>query len=222
MRNHTLLRPILVLGFSCVLGIATTEAGATSVTFQASLEYAGGTPPVGSAPWLTATFDDGNSSGLVTMTLVATNLTGNEFVSVWDFNLDPNLEPTDLIFSAPAKVGSFADPKISLGENEFKADGDGHFDILVGFVTSDGLPDRFSAGDSVSYTITGIQDLTANSFNFMSAPDGAGTGLYPTAAHVQATGGGGDSTSGWVSVPEPVSLSLLGMGGLVAMLRRRR
>ncbi len=200
------------------LAMTAGQAGATITTFQALIEYNGGVPPVGSPPWLTVEFDDGGTSGLVTMTLTATNLTANEFVSGLYLNLDPTLDPTGLVFSPPTE-GDFESPTISLGTNLYKADGDGHFDILLAFSESDGLPNRFTAGDAVSYDITGFTDLTAGSFNFVSAPDGAGAGLYPMAAHVQATGQDG-SGSAWVSAPEPASLALLLVGGLTLMRRR--
>jgi hypothetical protein len=53
----------------------------------------------------------------------------------------------------------------------------------------------------------------AESFNFLSAPDG-GSGPFLTAAHVQGIGPRGDD-SGWVTVPEPTGLALAGLGAAV-------
>jgi hypothetical protein len=205
-----------------LLLMATTafEATGAVVTFQASYEFSGGTAPTGAPPWLTASFDDHGATGSVTMTLTATNLTGNEFVSGWYLNLSPALNPGDLVFSSPTKIGSFTDPTVGLGADLFKADGDGSYDILLSFLTSDGLSSRFSAGDSVSYVITGISSLTASSFDCLGVEEsGAGYGPFPMAAHVQ--GIGPDSASGWVTVPEPACICLLLLGGLAAMRRRR-
>ena len=209
-----------------VVFVGAAEARATVITFQDSFEFSGGTAPVGSPPWLITTFDDGGTTGSVTMTLTltATNATGSEFVGRYFFNLDPLLDPNQLTFSDPSKVGSFTDPMISLGANSFKADGGGYFDIKLDFATSGGAASRFTSGDSVSYTITG-PSLTADSFNFLSQQHG-GQGTYFDAAHIQAIGP--NSLSGWdtilppVPVPEPACVSLLVLGGLAGILRRRR
>ena len=227
MINAKLLFPIVALGFSCILAGVATEANAGLYTVQASIEFSGAAAPVGTPPWLTATFDDHSSSGLVTMTLAATNLTGSEFVSEWYLNLDPALDPTDLIFSAPTKTGVFTTPSISLHTDHFKADGDGKYDILLGFATSGGgspSPTRFDSADAVTYTITGISSLTASSFDFLSQPAG-GHGPFAMAAHVQGVGPDG-ALSGWVApgggftIPEPATIGFLALGGLTAMRRR--
>jgi len=194
-------------------------AGASTITFPMSVEFSGGTPPIGASPWLTATFDDGGSAGSVDLTLETTNLTGTEFVFQWTFNLDPALDPTDLEFSAPTKIGAFANPTVSLGTNAFMADGDGRYDVKVAFENSDGPPTRFGAGDTVIYTITGIPTLTASSFDFLSEPAG-GHGPYPTAAHVGAIPP--DGNSGWITTPEPAALSLVALGAGLLLGRRRR
>ena len=198
----------------------TAAANATILTYDLSVEFSGATPPVGAAPWLRATFDDGGSPGSVVMKLTTPNLTATEFVSGWYFNLNPALDPTSLSFSGPVKTGSFTDPAINLSVDAFKADGDGKYDILLDFATDDGFPTRFGAGDEVTYTITGIPTLTANSFNYLSLPAG-GHGPFPTAAHVQSIGPSG-ANSGWVTVPEPATMSVLGIGSIVALVRRRR
>ena len=198
----------------------STAANATVLTYDLSVEFSGATPPAGASPWLRAVFDDGGSPGSVTMKLSTPNLTAVEFVSKWYFNLDPLLDPTALIFSAPTKTGSFTDPTINLAVDAFKADGDGKYDIKLEFDVSDGFPTRFGVGDAVAYTITGIPTLTASSFNHLSLPAG-GHGPFPTAAHVQGIGPSG-ANSGWVTVPEPATMSLLGIGGALGLIRRRR
>jgi hypothetical protein len=188
------------------------------VTFEMNIEFSGATPPAGATPWIRATFDDGGGAGSVTLKMESVNLVSTEFVRFWLFNLDPGLNPTNLVFSAPVKTGTFDDPTISLGVDAFQADGDGKYDIEFQF--SNAPPStRFGVGDAVEYTITGIPTLTANSFNFLSAPAG-GSGPFPTAAHVQGIGSSGQF-SGWVTqIPEPASLSLLALAGIAAMHRR--
>jgi hypothetical protein len=214
-------KPMLrILGAAAAISVCLavgSAASAAMITFAASFEYSGGVAPEGTPPWLTATFDDGGSPGSVDLTLETTNLTDNESVFVWMFNLDPDLAPNDLVFSAPVKTGAFTDPTINLGVDEFKADGDGYFDIKFDFDQSDGAPTRFGVGDAAEYTITGIPTLTAYSFDFISAPDGA-PGEFPMAAHVAAIGP--NSYSGWVSVPEP-SCFLLLAAGVLGMTRRK-
>ena len=208
---------VIVASVLLVIGAAGQAYGAV-VTFGTGLAF-GGTAPEGARPWFTVTFDDGGSSGTVELTVSGGNLTGNEFISELYLNLDPAMDATSLVFSTPpGKTGSFDDPTIALGENAFKADGDGKHDILLTFATEDGLVTRFTSGDVLSYTVSGITLLEASSFDFISAPNG-GEGEYVMAAHIQAIGQTSDS--GWVTVPEPGCLVMLAIGA-AAILRRRR
>ena len=50
---------------------------------------------------------------------------------------------------------------------------------------------------------------------------GGGHGPYPTAAHVQGIGDTGDD-SGWTTVPEPASATILLAGALAVFRRRKR
>ncbi len=188
---------------------------AGTVVFDSSFEYSSGTAPAGAPPWLRATFDDGGKSGSVTLTFAAQNLVGSEFVSNLYFNLDPTLDPAQLVFGSITKVGAFDDPAITAGVNAFKAGPDGKFDLQFAFATSGagGGSHRFGAGESMSLTISGIASLVANSFDFLSSPDGP-IGPFPTAAHVQSIGRDGTG-SGWVTVPEPTGLALAGFGAAV-------
>jgi hypothetical protein len=206
---------------------------ANFITMEMDLNYAfSGIPPESTVmPWLTARFDDHGSSGSVTITLTASHLTGTEYASEWDLNLDPALNPTQLTFDIAhaSKVGVFADPDISTGVSfqAAKADGDGFYDILFGFQTSDGTSTHFDAGDSYQITVAGIPTLNANSFAYRSSTQ-KGQDLndgYYSAAHVQSIGSG--SNSGWIAatsvVPEPATLVLasLGMAGMMLFYQRR-
>jgi hypothetical protein len=204
-------------------GAITVDAQASTLSFELLYEFSGATPPDGSTPWLTATLDDGDTAGSVDLTLETTNLVEPEHVKVWLFNLDPAFDKDDLAllsFSAPTKTGSFASPTISIGIDQFKADGDGYFDIEMVF--SNAASQHFGVGEKLEYTITGIPSLTVDSFDCGSA-SGGGTGVYPTAAHVGSTGPTNEQ-SGWISVPEPSCLCLLSIGalGLIVGARRRR
>lgn len=202
----------------CACIILTASASAAIVQQDLSFEYSGGTPPVGVSPWLRATFDDSGGSGSVMMTLTALNLTGNEFVNDWFFNLDPALDPTSLSFAIQSTTGTFADPVVLKGVNAFNAGGNTLFDILVDF---DNAPpaDRFGAGESITFLATGIPTLNANSFSFLSVPGGQGP--FISAAHVQAIGQ--NDGSGWVAhVPEPAALGLLAVVGILLTRRATR
>lgn len=199
-----------------MLAPASVNAALVQVTYDYAVEYSGATPPAGAQPWLRATFDDEGSAGSVKMKLETLNLVGTEFVRTWAFNLDPALDVTQLSFSAPTKVGSFTDPSVSLVSNGVNVAGGANMDIGLSFAAGGGASARFTAGDAVEYTITGIPTLTANSFNFLSS----GNAALLTAAHVQGIGPTGDD-SGWVTVPEPAA-GLSALIALPALLRRRR
>ena len=209
-------KSLVVLTVCTSLMVFSHSARGDVVSFDLSVEFSGATPPASEAPWLTATFDDGDTAGSVTLTLDTTGLVDSEYVSDWMFNLDPTLDPTDLIFSLQTKTGSFDDPTISTGVNSFRADGSGYFDIQFTFATAKAK--RFGVGESVAFVITGIDSLTAGSFDFLCTD--ASPGPYPTAAHVQSIGENEDS--GWTTIPEPATLTVLFCGGGLMMLRLRR
>jgi len=206
----TLLALLLTLGSFFFAGFA----GAAIVTFQLDYEFSGATPPSGLTPWLTATFDDQDSSGSVELTMAATNLTDAEHVKGWYFNFAGDLTTLSFSYDSAADVEAAS---INTGTDAFKADGDGFFDILFVFANGD-----FREGEESVYSITGT-GITADSFDFFSAP-GDGNGSWTTAAHIGGIGPC-DQYSGWVggnSVPIPGALWLLGSGliGLVGMRKK--
>jgi hypothetical protein len=220
MRSRWALLPaagpaVVLLTLLC---FATVPSHASVVTFALGREYTGGTSPAGTGPWVTAAFDDHGTSGLVTLTVRADLLDDSEFVSRVAFNLDPAINPAALAFSSPQKVGTFTDPDVLLGVNDVSAGG-GRFDLGLAFAT--GKPaGRFGAADVVTYTVTGVPGLTAGSFWLPSAGSGVGGDLLAS-AHVQGIGPGANE-SGWVSVPEPASASLLVIGALTFLRRLGR
>jgi len=234
-KHQDIYRTLAGVLFASLLISFSATASATSITIPYTVEFSGATPPAGAAPWLTATFDDENTPGTVKLTLAATNLTGSEFVFGAYFNLNKAFDPnTPLSFSSPTKTGSFSDPTISLSTDTFQADGDGRYDILLTFGIAPPA-NRFGAGDSVEYTITGTGaaagTLVAADFNWLSAPAGD-HGPFVVAAHVLGIGPEGEER-GWITsvpfptpggdpeIPEPASW-LLALGCTWPLHRRRR
>lgn len=182
-----------MFGIAGLLG-GILPLSASTITYDFG-QISGGTPPSGSPPWLQAVFsDNGQPANTVQLTLTAGNLVGSEFASCWYFNLNPALDPSGLSFSVSGSTGSFTTPTVQTGANAFKAGPDGKYDVLLGFSTADS--GRFTAGDSITFTITDMSGLTADDFDQLSTA-ACGGGQYSSAVHVQSIGDNGDSA--WVN-----------------------
>jgi hypothetical protein len=212
-----MVRELTLGALALAAGVFVSGAQAAVITYDASIEFSGATPPAGAGPWLRTTISD---AGADTVTIEFNNigLVGTEFVANWFLNLNPALNPVSLNFQSPVQVGSFALPTINRGVNAFQADGDGLFDVRLDF--SNAGPQRFGVGEKLTYTVTGISGLNATDFAFVSVNGPVGANGFPMAAHVLSIGPNGEG-SGWVSVPEPAALSVLALA-TPALLRRRR
>lgn len=225
MKNRGVIFSLIILG----LFFAFTSHAA-DLTIALDREFSGGTAPAGTAPWATAYFTNGNLLGTdgVFLKMEATNLTGTEKITIWDFNYSGDVSslatPTFVSAQSTGPVAS----GVGISSNSFKADGDGYFDIQFSFPTSN---DIFGSGEYVTYFFAAA---TANQFNAQSVDgnDPSKNGLF-SAAHVQSiyTATVTDG-SGWITgspegvptpTPEPGSLLLLGLGliGAGAVARKR-
>lgn len=208
---------------ACIVIPQTIQAG--NITYGLDTEFSGATPPEGTGPWLTADFADSGAD--VILTLSGAGLTDAEFVSGFYFNFNPGKDLSALTVAFDSGSSSSMDaPSISTGLDAFQADGDGKYDVLLGFSTSG---DRFGAGETAVFTISSTEDISIDDFQFLSAPAG-GKGPFFVAAHVQGIGPT-NGQSGWITglpgvdineVPEPTSIALLGIGGLGAFAAGRR
>jgi hypothetical protein len=211
--------------------LGPSPARATVISFGANMEFSGGQAP-GSAttPWVVVSFDDHGGTGSVDLTLTAPHLTASENVVELDLNIVPGLSgDLPLAFSGLVKTGSFDTPTIAQGEDAFKADGDGFYDIRLSFTVGGNTSKTFTNGDSLKYTLSGA-GLTAASFDTLSTPAG-GHGPFLFAAHSQNTTGAGSGGSGWITgpkinaIPEPSTVTLAVLGGIgllgVTLMRRR-
>ena len=218
MRTH-----ILGTVAAFMLAFATTASADWSVDLVT--EFSGATPPVGSAPWLRASFADGTGSdtGDVFMHLESLNLTADEYISEWYFNFDDGMDLAnlDVAFESGNAVNDWQARTFS--ENDLKADGDGKYDFALGWNNPSTGPNYFDAAGDVTFRLSSTTEpLSADDFLFLSFPDG-GHGPFVTAAHVQSIGVD-NNDSGWVTgiVPIPGAgvLGVVGLG-LVGWVRRR-
>ena len=217
---------------SCALWLAVAcgfQASGAGVIYQFDNGFSG-TNPNGPAPWVMETLQD-VSPGTVMLTVTNVNVTSSEKITELYLNINPNYNVSALQFSFVSGSAGVTAPLPSLGEDSFKADGDGKYDILFQFSQTPST--SFGPNDYLVYQITGIPTLTSSDFVFMSSPAG-GHGPFYSAIHVQgiASTSVGDtgSYSGWVSpttytpltVPEPGSLAFMLAGATTAVCWRRR
>lgn len=202
--------------------LSAAAVRAATLTFGLDTPFSGADQPEGTAPWITATFDDSfGDANTVRLTLSAANLVGSEGVSAWYFNFDPSLVPTLLTFTAVDNSASVPNA-INTGVDSFVANGDGMYDIQFDLPPPPGsFPERLTAGETIIYDLGYVSPITVASFNFYSAV-GGGTGTFETAAHIEGIGPTGDG-SGWIGqVPEPSTALLFASGVMGLAIDRGR
>jgi hypothetical protein len=165
--------------------LLSPRAGALSYTYDFDHTLSG-VAPAGPTPWLTATFSD-TGPNAVQLTLAAPGLTGAEFVGSWFFNLNPALDPRNLVFSSVGSSGTFAAPVVMAGADAFKPDWDGKYDIFVRFDSGADASAHFGGGDSITFNISDPDGLSAIDFYTPNTPV-AGHGALFTAAGIETVG----------------------------------
>jgi hypothetical protein len=207
-----------------LFGPAKSTASGVLYQFDNVFSYSGSaSSPAEPGPWVDATLQD-NANGVL-LTVNNLGLSGGEFLSQLYLNINPLDNVQNLTFTFVSGTSGVNAPTIQTGEDGFKADGDGKYDMLFNFATSNS--GRFGAGDSLTYLIAGISGLSSSDFKYLSTSAGGEHGPFYGAAHIQGIAGETGSDSVWldpslgpqiIPVPEPSPTAftavLLGLWGV--------
>ena len=223
----------------CLVGVLVPSAQAQFVD-ELMYEVSGAVSPSGDPPWGRATFV--GNGGTVTLTMESLLNGSDESYKVWLFNINPDITPSDLTITYVGGVAADGATGVSTTDanqsdsgsgGDFKADGDGYYDISFTWANGSLFGDA-DAGDAFSTSVYTIEwsggDLTSSDFMYRSI-DGGGVGTFFSAAHVGGLylpGGDDGNTdgSGWIASDEPIPapgavvLAALGLG-LIGIVRRR-
>ena len=220
-----------LLSAMCACALACFSTYSNAFFFEIYYDdYFGGDPLASAQPWLTATVDDGDTLGSVTLTVnfivVDTWPAGplDEKVDKLFFNFADEFDVANLTISFNAQLSDGSDASsISVGVDSFQADGDGQYDILFDFPLPSG--DTWDAGETVVFDITSTDAISALSFNFPSAPAlDSISGPFLAAAKLASTDGTLETFIGASVVPVPPVVWLFGSGllGLIGLYRRKK
>ncbi len=209
---------------------------AETVTIEYSLVYSGDETPAGDRPWLTATFTDtkGDSAEAVLLTLDASGLKDQEFVSSFFFNFRESIDPGSVRISEVSRENFTGRVDFNQGRQDDQNAGGGfRFDLDVNLPNS--RRDRLGAGGVYSILLEREGGLSIYDLLVETLSEGKDESI--SVAHVQSLAGGGsawitagsgfsvDPGGGRAAVPEPSTWAAgVVMVGLVVfpLWRRRR
>ena len=180
--------------------LSITWAGAAGV-------YSGSGAGLPGTTWLDAEFNK-TGANTVDLTLTANFLSGSPLdVDQVDFNLDPDITPSNLSFTFGASNATTVTPTATTDDAQ-KAGPAFGFDVQFG--SGQGSHALGSGGgpqtDVIHITLNGGGTLDAADFGFQSTPGNNNIGPFFAAAHVQNTGIDGQD-SAWVAAsPAPASV----------------
>lgn len=219
----TTMKSILLLIAFLLLMPMVVFGASTSLSFYPVNTFSG-TAPVGS---LTASFTD--VTGGVELVINSSLASGENLdpsALYFNFNPDKATLLTNLSFAISSNTNFIQQATVNTGINEYRADGDGLYDILFTYLPS---TKAFTSGQSQTYTITTSSgSIVATDFtNYLSSSAPGNGTTWLAAAHVQNTPSGG-SGSAWVgatptaTTPIPAAAWLLGSGllGLIGIKKR--
>jgi hypothetical protein len=210
------------LGLVFALTISARAGTYTMIMTNAFDALPTNAPPVTTGAAGTATFQD-VSSGVVDLTLAYNQGAGSaEQVSAWGIDVT-NLYAQTLSFTLLSKSAGMNTPSITQSASDTQhMDGGGYyFDI---FMNSFG--GTFLSGDSIAFQITSSQSglAAADFLNLSSATNTTYTpDTYYSVLQTYQNGSGKYYNLGAINVvPEPATIGLVALAGLMPLFRRRK
>jgi hypothetical protein len=210
LRCMSLKTLAVAVGLVAVVLLAPPDAKALEFVLD---EVFNGTAPTSPSPYLTATFVSVEAD-TVELILTANLETSSEFVSSFAFNVDPAIDPSDLMITPFGANVADTTSIDATNQNAQNLPGGGvqgqGFDVFIDLSNVPG--ERLDNSTTIGYRLIleGLS-LTDLSFNFENPSE---LGL-PFAAHILGipvgTGSGAVST---VGVPEPSTVLLFITGGV--------
>jgi hypothetical protein len=125
-------------------------------------------------PSMKALFED-SGPNQIQLTITALALSGNNSVNSLFFNFNPAFDSQSLIFTQTGSIGGVLGSASTANDSYKAIGGGGKFDININF----GQSPTFVTGDVVTFSITGIGDLSVNDFLYQET---AAAGRNPTYA----------------------------------------